>query len=478
MIVESIDRLSRMTADATSIERQLEDHDVGLFAADEPISTGATAVLTRRVKQGVAEWYVRDLVERSRRGMEESARQGWHMGGPVAYGYQLEEHPHPNPQKAREGKRKHRLLPDPLRAPIVQMIFEDYCLHGLGLGELCDKLNSDLERYPPPRRNRKDDMPLPPTWSRSQLWSLLRNPSTPATTSGAATTSAAAGRSCAPASNESGAPPPSTSRSSPVSPSSAWRTAPTPTRPAPKRHSPRPTASATASATAASTPSAVGCTAASAADAWKAATKKATTEYRCQFVSRRGVAGADAAGHPRVLGIKEDIILEHTLDFLARRIFGPERVRLLRHELQDTERSLHRQALRLEEHDDPNHPVIVLAKQRITELSARRAATTQAIADLEATRPLGARPEEMEAMLAAVPDLRSELERYEPPELAELLDAFDLTATYDKPNRRLELAATVTPELITALETKRPPEERSRNCVIAGAGFEPATFGL
>lgn len=127
------------------------------------------------VESGVAEWYVRDLIEKSRRGMEESARQGWHTGGPVPYGYRLEEHPHPNPHKAREGKKKHRLLPDPVQTPIVAMIFEDYCLHGMGLDQICDKLNRDLERYPPPKRNRKDEMALSQTWSRSQVQAMLRN---------------------------------------------------------------------------------------------------------------------------------------------------------------------------------------------------------------------------------------------------------------------------------------------------------------
>jgi DNA invertase Pin-like site-specific DNA recombinase len=61
VIVESIDRLSRMTADGTRIERELEERDVALFAADEPLNSSVTAILTRRVKQGVAEWYVRDL---------------------------------------------------------------------------------------------------------------------------------------------------------------------------------------------------------------------------------------------------------------------------------------------------------------------------------------------------------------------------------------------------------------------------------
>jgi site-specific DNA recombinase len=138
VIVESIDRLSRMTADSTRVEQELERLGVGLFAADEPMTGNATAILTRRVKQGVAEWYVRDLLEKSRRGMKESVRQGWHTGGPVAYGYQVEPHPHPNPSKAREGKRKHRLIPEPIRAAIVLMIFSDYCVHLLGLSAICD----------------------------------------------------------------------------------------------------------------------------------------------------------------------------------------------------------------------------------------------------------------------------------------------------------------------------------------------------
>jgi DNA invertase Pin-like site-specific DNA recombinase len=176
VIVESIDRLSRMTADATRIERDLEQRDIALFASDEPMTANATSILTRRVKQGVAEWYVRDLIEKSRRGMEESVRRGWHTGGRAPYGYLLDPHEHPNPQKAREGRKKHRLVPDPVKAPIVRMIFDDYCVGGLGLGELCEKLNADLDRYPPPRRNKKDENDLPQTWSRSQLHAMLRNP--------------------------------------------------------------------------------------------------------------------------------------------------------------------------------------------------------------------------------------------------------------------------------------------------------------
>jgi hypothetical protein len=41
-----------------------------------------------------------------------------------------------------------------------------------------------------------------------------------------------------------------------------------------------------------------------------------------------------------------------------------------------------------------------------------------------------------------------------PEELMEVFDAFDATVTYDQPSRRLELAATVTPEL---LQDAKPP---------------------
>jgi hypothetical protein len=72
-----------------------------------------------------------------------------------------------------------------------------------------------------------------------------------------------------------------------------------------------------------------------------------------------------------------------------------------------------------------------------------------------------------------------ELRNATPEELADLLGAFDVTATYDKENHRLDLAATVPAELVSERENHRPPKDRaSGNSYIAGAGFEPATFGL
>ena len=161
------------------------------------------------------------------------------------------------------------------------------------------------------------------------------------------------------------------------------------------------------------------------------------------------------AGHPRVLGIKEDVVLDALREFMADRLFGPDRLRLLGEELaasataapqsieSDRERlqaeqrkiedSLRRQALRLEEHDDPDHPVVKLAKQRIEELSGQRDSVAGALADLERQRPEGPSPDEIEAMLRGVPDLTEALAAAESDELIELLDAFDVSISYDKP---------------------------------------------
>jgi hypothetical protein len=57
--------------------------------------------------------------------------------------------------------------------------------------------------------------------------------------------------------------------------------------------------------------------------------------------------------------------------------------------------------------------------------------------------------------------------------LIEVFDALDVCATYNKPTRRLQLAATVTPELVANYEKNDRPRGRSLNCDIAGAGLIP-----
>lgn len=229
--------------------------------------------------------------------------------------------------------------------------------------------------------------------------------------------------------------------------------------------------------------------------------QKGSNWYRCQYARRRGDAAADLTSHPRVLGIKEDVVLDAVRGFMSERLFGPERLKLLQDELADAatdgawqerdsrlayrraegkqvEQALYRQSLGLEEHEDPEHPVVRLATQRIEELGGKANAIAAEIAELEAARPEDPRPEEIEALLTGVPDLREALTQAEGEELIELFDAFDVGVSYDKPARALELSALLNSDFVSAPEVKRPPNERSRDSSIAGAGFEPATFGL
>ena len=449
VIVESIDRLSRMTADATRIERELEQRDIALFATDEPMSGNATAILTRRVKQGVAEWYVRDLIEKSRRGMEESVRQGWHTGGPAPYGYQLEPHPHPNPNKARDGEKKHRLIPDPIKAPIVQMIFED-CLHassGSARSATSSTATSTATRHR--RATRRTRTACPQTWSRSQLHSMLRNPKY--------TGYNVWGRH----DKRPGRPF--------IRPREQWVWSPTPSHeaivpPRAVRHGRRARPrndGAPAKTRAESLPAAPGAPQGRlyplrgrvrcglCGRRMEGSHQKGSNWYRCHFVEqarrqrRRRRRAPARARHQRGHGPRRAARLHGRAPLRTRTSPPPtRRARPSRHPATGrnatrtrpssrraksrSSSSLYRQTLRLEEHDDPEHPVVKLAKQRIEELS-RQAAPRSRTRSPTSRRPsqrspprgdrgdAGRRPRPARGPAAA-----------EGEELAELLDAFDV----------------------------------------------------
>ncbi|MDT5026648.1 MAG: hypothetical protein QOE61_3074 [Micromonosporaceae bacterium] len=81
-----------MTNFGTKIEYELEQSGVALLAADEGITDDAlpnasvvlarkraTPILTRRVKQAIAEWYVLDMLEKSWAGLIQHTEQGFNI---------------------------------------------------------------------------------------------------------------------------------------------------------------------------------------------------------------------------------------------------------------------------------------------------------------------------------------------------------------------------------------------------------------
>lgn len=178
VICESIERVARRTYFGTKVEYELERCGVALWAADEPFSTTprgarATPILTRRVKQAVAEWFVLQLLELSWDGTVEHTRQGWNIGKPP-YGYLAEKVPHPVPAKRAEGHTKHRLVPHPVQGPVVARIFQLRVGSRLGYDRIADRLNLDLEANPPPQPTRAGEGLG--RWSATAVRDVLLNP--------------------------------------------------------------------------------------------------------------------------------------------------------------------------------------------------------------------------------------------------------------------------------------------------------------
>ncbi|GAA3927007.1 recombinase family protein [Actinoplanes auranticolor] len=69
--------------------------------------------------------------------------EGRFLHGRPPYGYRIADAgTHPNPGKAAEGKRLHRLEPDPVTAPVVRRIFEEY-VAGRGMTTIARGLTQD-----------------------------------------------------------------------------------------------------------------------------------------------------------------------------------------------------------------------------------------------------------------------------------------------------------------------------------------------
>jgi site-specific DNA recombinase len=102
--------------------------------------------------------------------------EGRFLGGRPPYGYLLvDAGPHPNPAKAADGKRLHKLALDPETAHIVMRIFAEF-LAGSGIFAIAEGLTRDgipsPSAHDPARNTHRSGI----AWSKSAVRAILTNP--------------------------------------------------------------------------------------------------------------------------------------------------------------------------------------------------------------------------------------------------------------------------------------------------------------
>jgi site-specific DNA recombinase len=106
----------------------------------------------------------------------QTSMQGRFLGGRPPYGYRLADAgPHPNPAKALDGKRLHQLEPDPVTAPVVQRIFDEY-VTGRGYFAIAERLTGEGIASPSGHDRKRNQHRHGLAWGKSAVRAILLNP--------------------------------------------------------------------------------------------------------------------------------------------------------------------------------------------------------------------------------------------------------------------------------------------------------------
>jgi site-specific DNA recombinase len=102
--------------------------------------------------------------------------EGRFLGGRPPYGYRLADAgPHPNPGKAAEGKRLHKLEPDRVTAPVVERIFTEY-VAGRGMTSIARGLTQDGIPCPSAYDRARNPHRHTEVWETTAVRAILQNP--------------------------------------------------------------------------------------------------------------------------------------------------------------------------------------------------------------------------------------------------------------------------------------------------------------
>jgi DNA invertase Pin-like site-specific DNA recombinase len=493
VVIYSTSRLSRDLFHALAFERELARAGVQVYyaiaAGDQTSPEGR---LMRHMFQALDQFEVEKLGREVRRGQAENTRQGYRNGGRAPYGYQLQREPHPDPRRARAGDQKSRLVPNPEQAPVIVEIFERY-VGGQGFKEIANHLNRPGGPTPPQhvdsRRNTAGK------WAKTTIRAILENP----VYTGRLYWNRLDFRQIKTGEG------PLIRRSK-----DEWIEAE-------RRHEAlipdewfvQIQTSMTARRTAQSNPrrrpqsrfyllrGSVHCATGHNPLRMQGKTAKGNTYYACGYRSDYGDNAAEALGHGKWQYIREDRLTNLVEQFFATNIFGPSRLHHFRAQhvalataveddkttqqrtrlagqLADLDQRLQLQIAAIESGVDP-----VLVGERIRTLKTERHQAEAVLSELDLQqrhRPAididGAC-----SVLDSLPDLSKPLAHAKPELQRRIFEVFHLRIELDRNAPHVRLSALVSSAFAEAADLDSLAATVTDKA-IAGAGFEPATFGL
>ena len=126
IVVYKLDRFARNRYDSATYKAKLKKNGVKVISATENISDNPEGVILEAVLEGMAEFYSKELSQKVKRGMIESANKCHSVGGHIPLGYKIENN---------------KFVIDEVGAIIVKEAFDLYA-NGATVAEICEKFNN------------------------------------------------------------------------------------------------------------------------------------------------------------------------------------------------------------------------------------------------------------------------------------------------------------------------------------------------
>ena len=152
LLVYRVDRLSRKVRQLAQLAEELDMLDVVLRSATEPFDTGSAAGrMMLQMLAVFAEFEHATIVDRISAGIERRAKEGRWFGGRPPFGYTF-------------SSEDRALVPDPVKAPVVQRVFDLYARKRLGTRTIAQQL-------------REEGAPAPSAgWGHPAVHWIINNP--------------------------------------------------------------------------------------------------------------------------------------------------------------------------------------------------------------------------------------------------------------------------------------------------------------